>query len=32
MMMKERKEVPYFIPKRVAKYEVQIKRPNSIQV
>ena len=31
-MMKERKEVPYSIPKRVAKYGVQIKRPNSIQV
>ena len=28
----EGKEVPYSIPKRVAKYGVQIKRPNSIQV
>ena len=30
--MKERKDVPYSIPKRVAKYGVQIKRPNSLQV
>jgi len=31
-MMKERREAPYSIPKRVAKYGVQITRPNSIQV